>query len=461
MGFGKAKVAPTVPAAVPEATLPVTPPPASPAESAASTESGMDALIAVVTYGKHAWVVKPLCIFGRSLHMASANASKLSFDAHSYVTLVVTAFGGGILTPLVLGARPAPLAADAILVAAMVALYLFTATRFGDIYALAPVKIFGLILEAIFRTNLICSFVATASQALPSALGPIVCGAIAGIGGQFLPFTKGFDALKPPLPSSTIRVLLTAASYAVATRPRAYNLSFDPASPTTAKAVTVACNAAYDVALYLGSSTLFLAPPSAKPADSPPRAVGRGTLEALFVFSTVAVGLGAVLLQVVEGIQAIDALYLSAATFATVQAAQPSLPEARVVFSLLALVGSGAFTVTTHHAYAAVTGQFRTSPTAAAVLLLSFTSLLTFLEPAWSFSDAATFALGFAATTGSNLSPTTDEAKVAVILFALVSKPAYAALAAGAMSLFAPGVLDASGLPTEDAKPKNNKLKAA
>ena len=413
-GGGRKTAATQVAAAVAEV---VKTPPTMPGE-----ESPLEAMIGLLTYGKYAAVMKPLCIAGRAMHMASGIAT-LKWDFHSFVTLLTTAYGGGILTPLVLGGRPAPLVVDYIPLACVCALYLFTSTSFASLYGLAPIKVFGLAIEAIFRVNLIAAMVANASAALPSRFGPVACGLIAGIGGMFLPFTKGWDAFKPPLKGPICRVLATSLFLAASARPEAYFLpGFAPLAKPTATAIAVAANAIYDVLAYLSTSTLFSGakPPPAKPTPDASDA-------SLVVLSLLSLAGGAGAFVYTESIDIVDALYLAATTLSTVGSAVTS-PAGRLVSLVLSLIGASLFAAAASRAY-----SLRIPPGGppALVIFAGITLYLCQLEPKWSIADSASFVLSLATTTGnSTLTPTTTPSKLASVLFIYFARPAFAALAA-------------------------------
>lgn len=386
-------------------------------------ETGIDSMILFLSYGKYGWVMRPVCILGRAMHMASANAASLSFDAYSLTNLVTTAFGGGVLAPLVLGARPAPLMVDAIVVSCLAALFLFTSTGFPLVYSLAPFKVFGLAIEAMFRVNLIASIVHAASAALPSRLGPIVCGSLAGIGGMFLPFTKGIDALKPPLKPPIARVVLTSLFIAVASRPEYYFLSgVSPLEKQTVDAIAVACNALYDVIAYLATCALLFASGGggvAAPTKNSPNHKSTSST-GLFMWSVCALFFGAAGFAYTESLGAIDAAYLSACTLSTV-GGTPATAAGRLFAALLSVLGVALFSAAAVNAYAS---QLPSGPISALIILVSTALFVAQLEDEWTLLDAASYTFAFATTSGSHLVPKSKETKAAAVLFAFVAKPA-------------------------------------
>ncbi|KAJ8599189.1 hypothetical protein CTAYLR_007515 [Chrysophaeum taylorii] len=391
-------------------------------------EPPLEILTLWLTYGAYATIMKPLCIFARACHAASS--LQMTVTAHNYAQLVVTAYGGGILVPLLLGSRPAPLVVDGILIAALTALLLFT-TPFRHLYALAPIKVFGLLLEAMFRVNLISGMIGAASKALPSSAGPVVCGCIAGVGGLFLPFTKGLDALKPPIKSSIVRVVVTATFIAVSTRPERYWLDgVKPWRASAATALCVAANGLYDVLAYLLPSQLLFPPKRANPPKPQVIINVNGALqsEILFLSSALSVVLGALAFQYTEGAGPLDAAFRSATTLATVGMGDaPDTLGGRFVSALLMIFGVSLFATNAHQAYASARAYLPGAP----LFILGGGAILIGALEDWDFPSAAYFVVNFASTVGHvDLAPKSPEGKAATIAFSFVAAPALADLVA-------------------------------
>mmetsp|Transcript_31127 Transcript_31127/g.53633 ORF Transcript_31127/g.53633 Transcript_31127/m.53633 type:complete len:252 (+) Transcript_31127:134-889(+) len=133
---------------------------------------------------------KTLHIFGRACFVANA---KLSTNAklgdamvYSYIVYVLTAYGGGVLCPLLLGKSPKPLESDTILVISFAAFILFTRMGFKAVYNFPPVTLIGLVLENAFKGGLIVTFFTAAKSSLGTMLGPLIVGTIAGCGGAVI-----------------------------------------------------------------------------------------------------------------------------------------------------------------------------------------------------------------------------------------------------------------------------------
>lgn len=384
-------------------------PPAAPMPAPKNPkETPLATMEAFLSYGRYATVMRPLCIFARALHTASG--LQVGPDAHSFVSLVVTAYGGGILVPLALGGRPTPLMVDAVLLSCLFAVVV----PFKRFYGLAPIKVFGLLLEAMFRCNLIANFVV--NSALPSRLGPIAIGFVAGIGGMFL--SKGIIALKP-LPKPALRVFLTSVFIAVSTSPAKYAVDVRPLAVPTATALMVAINGVYDVLSYLLSDSILI-----PPATDDTTTTSSNTF-LLTVFALLAGGVG---FNLTEGLSPLDSVYLSALTVSTVGLGDlyPTTPLGKLISVLLMTFGATLFAHAAAQAYAKAS-----YPYAAISYLAVYTMALFFLEDDWELHDAAYFVLCVGSTVGyGDLAPKTDQAKGLVILFAFVASPALADLTA-------------------------------
>jgi len=131
-----------------------------------------------------------------------------------YVTYVLTAYGGGVLCPLLLGKSPKPLESDTILVLSFIAFILFTRLGFKAIYNFLPVHLIGLVLENSFKGGLIATFFTAAKSSLGTMLGPLIVGTVAGCGGAVIwgPSGWGKDGCPKPIWSSLMAALFFALS---------------------------------------------------------------------------------------------------------------------------------------------------------------------------------------------------------------------------------------------------------
>jgi uncharacterized membrane protein YeiH len=137
-----------------------------------------------------------------ALAVYAANLGKpKQYWLHSLVLVICTAFGGGIITPILLGRPAGPLANEAIIPMAVLTWYIVHYLGSGFFYRflnLTPVKLIWNWLMAVFRANSAVGMVTLActvfkpSVYYPTPLfGPLIAGTIVSCGGAFLPFDKG------------------------------------------------------------------------------------------------------------------------------------------------------------------------------------------------------------------------------------------------------------------------------
>lgn len=165
--------------------------------------------------------VKYMCLFayvylhGCKLWPKFKGDERLSYKI---INLFMACFGGGILVPVFINKIPVVLAQDIFFVATMVVFFLHAKVpMLRDVVALsAPLKVILIIMFESFRAGVCISLLEAGRKAIePSyyndvaVIGPIMCGAIAGCGGAFLPFNKGLDPIKksglvPPMITALI-----------------------------------------------------------------------------------------------------------------------------------------------------------------------------------------------------------------------------------------------------------------
>ncbi|CAM9470278.1 unnamed protein product [Discosporangium mesarthrocarpum] len=139
--------------------------------------------------------------------------------------VLVTAFGGGIMAPMLLGKPPVFLTND-LLVPLVAILYLIT-IRF-DPYVVKAVRTRGvfqilILVDLISRINAVVLFVDKGAAAIPPSkyypvafFGPIIMGTIRGTGGLFVPFDKGLSTLSAGLSWNIQQVVACATFYHLA-----------------------------------------------------------------------------------------------------------------------------------------------------------------------------------------------------------------------------------------------------
>lgn len=159
------------------------------------------------------------CFFGgvKVFSTAKPNASL----AYKFIYLVMTCTGGGIFVPIFLNKIPVPMADDYYIIAILTSFsihHYFPVIR--EVYKLSP--IFQALIIVMYETNrafVVCKFTGVAGAAIaPTAFfiplfGPIMCGAVAGCGGAFLPLNKGLEPAANGLAPPMLTALLGATAY--------------------------------------------------------------------------------------------------------------------------------------------------------------------------------------------------------------------------------------------------------
>jgi uncharacterized membrane protein YeiH len=147
----------------------------------------------------------------------------------TFVRTLVTGFAGGWLCPVfMLASPPVPLVNDMPVICTVAAWCLFFGTRnlFGKLYRSTPGQVVGIILECMFRANLVCTFTVKGSEKLGSAFGAVVCGVFAATGGAWL--KDGYGAadnlVKPGTPM--FLALLSAVGTFLCTHAEKYGFPF-------------------------------------------------------------------------------------------------------------------------------------------------------------------------------------------------------------------------------------------
>lgn len=165
-----------------------------------------------------------LCMFGYTFLHGCKIFKSLPSDAsvsYKFVSMILACTGGGILVPIFLNGIPVPLANDAYPIAILTSFalhYYFPMLR--EISALSNiVKVSLVFLYETCRASVVVKLTLAAGKTIPASIfsfpifGPIMCGAIGGCGGAFLPMNKGLDPIKEGLTSPALTALLGAAGY--------------------------------------------------------------------------------------------------------------------------------------------------------------------------------------------------------------------------------------------------------
>lgn len=168
--------------------------------------------------------IKFMCMLGYTFYHGYKVFSKLPADSatsYKFVNHFMACTGGGILVPIFINLVPVPLSSDLYplaIISSFAIHYYFPIVR--QILGLSALfKSFVIVLYETTRAYVVVALTSAAGKAIPSStfsfplFGPIVCGAIAGCGGAFLPLNKGLDPIKNGLQAPMLSALIGAAAF--------------------------------------------------------------------------------------------------------------------------------------------------------------------------------------------------------------------------------------------------------
>lgn len=144
--------------------------------------------------------------------------SKPSF--YSFVNLIISSFGGGIIVPTLLNLPIVPF--NDLNITVLIAVYVFQHAfpKVVEVYRQSVLlHFFSTIMFQAFRATVLTSVVLKATSSIPpsfydSALfGPIFCGTIGGCGGGFMPLSKGLEPLKGGANASVLTAFMAATGF--------------------------------------------------------------------------------------------------------------------------------------------------------------------------------------------------------------------------------------------------------
>lgn len=163
-----------------------------------------------------------MCMFGYAfVHGCKVFKQANGPVSQTFVQLVLSCTGGGILVPIFLNGIPVPLSNDAypiVIIASFALNYYFPILRAVAMQS----KILWPMLNVLYETQrasvVVKLTLAASAKIAPSifsfpVFGPIACGAIAGCGGAFLPMSKGLDPIKNGLQPPMLTALIGAACF--------------------------------------------------------------------------------------------------------------------------------------------------------------------------------------------------------------------------------------------------------
>lgn len=139
---------------------------------------------------------------------------------YSLVMSYLSAFGGGTVAPVLIGRPSFVLNNDFAIFACICVWYVVNHLNGTVLFNHPVVKMFWLLMLAIFRANAATNMVTVASGIFTPTkyypipiLGPIVVGTLLGCLGQFLPFDKGLSPIKNNTPWPVQAAFLTSTFY--------------------------------------------------------------------------------------------------------------------------------------------------------------------------------------------------------------------------------------------------------
>jgi len=167
--------------------------------------------------------IQYMCMFGYTFFHGYKLFGKLKGESvpFKFISMIMACTGGGIIVPILINGIPVPLANDAypIAIATSFALhhYFPILREVLDLSALVK-AMFVFLYEAMRASVVVKLTVAAGAKIAPSlfsfpVFGPIMCGAIAGCGGAFLPFNKGLDPIKGGLLPPMLTALVGATCF--------------------------------------------------------------------------------------------------------------------------------------------------------------------------------------------------------------------------------------------------------
>lgn len=141
--------------------------------------------------------------------------------AYKLVMMIFASTGGGILVPIFVNGMPVVIANDAYPIAIGISFalhYYFPILR--NILAHSKImKTAITVMYEVTRAYVVVLFTSSSAKVIPASLfsfpvfGPMFCGAISGVGGAFMPLSKGLDPIKDGLDYKMLTAALGAACY--------------------------------------------------------------------------------------------------------------------------------------------------------------------------------------------------------------------------------------------------------
>lgn len=141
--------------------------------------------------------------------------------SYKFTAMAMACTGGGLIVPIFLNGMPIFISNDAYPIAigtSFALLHYFPVLL--DVYAHSDIlKAVVTVMYEVTRAYVVVLFTSSSAKAISASLfsypifGPIVCGAISGVGGAFMPFSKGLDPIKDGLDYKMLTAVIGATCY--------------------------------------------------------------------------------------------------------------------------------------------------------------------------------------------------------------------------------------------------------
>jgi hypothetical protein len=165
-----------------------------------------------------------MCMFGYTFLHGCKVFKTLPPDAsisYKFISMIFACTGGGILVPIFLNGIPVPLANDAYPIAILASFVLhYYCPTLREVAAMSNImKVLLVFLYETSRAAVVVKLTMAAGKTIPASIfsfpvfGPIMCGAVGGCGGAFLPLNKGLEPIRDGMTSPALTALLGAAGY--------------------------------------------------------------------------------------------------------------------------------------------------------------------------------------------------------------------------------------------------------
>jgi hypothetical protein len=158
-----------------------------------------------------------------STRVLELNAGKPAlYWLHSLLMVLLSGFGGGFVTPLLIGKPSSPITNDLILPISFLVWYLVHYVGLHKFFMWLPMRLIWSLGLGLFRMNSCCNIVDQANEILKPGpyyphpiVGPIFTGTAMGCVGQFFPLDKGLSPVEKGTPWAMQGAFLSATIYQI------------------------------------------------------------------------------------------------------------------------------------------------------------------------------------------------------------------------------------------------------